>query len=238
MAEFVILILGAYVLGSVPAAQVAAKLYNGTDLTHFGSGNVGVSNLVRATSKWVAIPVIIFDFGKGLGLVYLARQLGLGPYPQVAVGLATITGHNWSVFLKFNGGRGVLASLGLIFALEPRLAAIAAAIALAFAPFHEIALGVLVATAVLPIASLFISSPLTVEAKLATTLGLAAIFVLIVFRRLTAPLSPIGSTVKKRDLLLNRLLFDRDIRSREAWLSRSVTSPVAQIQTEEDKVTQ
>lgn len=237
-AEFILLLAGAYILGAVPAAQVAAKLYKGIDLKKFGTGNVGVSNLARAASTWVAIPVIIFDFGKGMASVYLAKQLGMGSYQQVAVGLTSIVGHNWPVFLSFSGGRGVITSLGVGFVLEPLLAAIAAATALAFALFRETALGVLVATAALPVISLFLSSPLTVDAKIAVTLGFLVIFLLIVLRRLTAPLSPITATtkIKRRELLLNRFLFDRDIRSRDAWVKGS--SPPgfgSQMSDKEDK---
>ncbi|MBI4296633.1 MAG: glycerol-3-phosphate acyltransferase [Chloroflexi bacterium] len=238
IAEFILLIAGAYILGAVPASQVAAKLYKGIDLKKFGTGNIGVSNLARATSTWVAVPVIIFDFGKGMAPVYLAKQLGMGPYQQVVMGLASIVGHNWPIFLNFSGGRGVLTSLGVGLVLEPRLAAIATAIALAFVLFRETALGVLVATAALPVISLILSSPLTVDAKIAVTLGFLFIFLLIVFRRLTAPLSPLATTtkIKRRELLLNRFLFDRDIRSRSTWVkSSSPPDLVSQMSDEEDK---
>ncbi|MBI2829806.1 MAG: glycerol-3-phosphate acyltransferase [Chloroflexi bacterium] len=239
IAQFILLLIGAYILGSVPAAQIAAKLYKGIDLRKFGTGNVGLSNLARATSKWVAIPVLIFDLGKGMVAVYLASRLvGIGPYQQVATGLASIVGHNWTVFLNFSGGRGVLTSLGVAFVLEPRLAVIAAAIALGFTLFHETALGVLIATAALPVISLLISSPLTVDAKIAVTLGFLAIFLLIVLRRVTAPLSPVAATMKirRRELLLNRFLFDRDIRNRKTWIRlASAPGPATPTSVTEEK---
>jgi glycerol-3-phosphate acyltransferase PlsY len=110
--EFVLLLLGAYLLGSVPAAYLAARWSRGIDIRQYGSGNIGVSNLWRSTSKWLAMPVIIFDFGKGMLLVWIAQLLGLGIDQQVAIGLAAIIGHNWPVFLRFSGGRGLLTTLG------------------------------------------------------------------------------------------------------------------------------
>src|SRR3972149_4869729 len=120
----VTLIVCAYLFSSLPAAQIMAKVVKGVDLKQFGSGNVGASNLVRATSRRTAIPVIIFDFVKGLLAVLLAKWLGMDAYQQVGVGLAAIAGHNWPVFLGFSGGRGILTSLGVVAAFLPWAAVI------------------------------------------------------------------------------------------------------------------
>ena len=75
--EFGLLTLGAYLLGSVPAAYLAGKWSWGIDIRQCGDGNVGSTNLMRLTSKWIAIPVIIFDLGKGALMVWIAQLLGL-----------------------------------------------------------------------------------------------------------------------------------------------------------------
>ena len=137
--QFISLILASYLLGSVPAAYLAARLSRGIDIRLYGSGNVGFSNLAKFTSKTVAIPVFVFDLAKGMAMVLLARLLGLGTVQQVIIGLAAIIGHNWSVFLRFSGGRGILTALGVILVLAPWLALILLAIALIFALFHQIA---------------------------------------------------------------------------------------------------
>ena len=101
--EFGLLTLAAYLLGSVPAAYLAARWSRGIDIRRFSDGNVGVSNLLRLTSKRVGIPIIFFDLAKGMPMVGVAQLVGLEIYQQVVVGLAAIIGHNWSVFLRFSG---------------------------------------------------------------------------------------------------------------------------------------
>ena len=138
--ELVLLILGAYLLGSVPAAYLVAKWSRGIDLRQYGSGSVGASNVVAVASRWWSIPVIIFDLGKGLVMVWVAQLLGLGVAQQVTVGLAVIVGHNWPVFLRFSGGRGILTTLGVVSILVPWLAPVILIIAFGLAPIRQLAL--------------------------------------------------------------------------------------------------
>ncbi len=84
--QFGLLILGGYLLGSVPAAYLVAKWSRGIDIRQYGSGNVGASNLLRLTSKWLVIPVTFFDIGKGALTVWVAQLLGLGVAEQIVVG--------------------------------------------------------------------------------------------------------------------------------------------------------
>ena len=218
--EFVLSLLGAYLLGSVPAAYLAAKWSRGIDIRQYGSGNVGATNLLGLTSKWIAIVVIVFDLVKGGVVVWAAQLIGLDIAQQVAVGLAAIIGHNWPVFLRFNGGRGILTTLGVIFILVPWLAPIVLVIAFSFAFYHQLALGVLLGTISAPVAVWFFSQLLGVADKLPIALGFLAIFLIAVLRRLTAPRTSLTVSVPLRQLLVNRLLFDRDIRDREAWIRR------------------
>ena len=220
--EFGLLILAAYLLGSVPAAYLAAKWSRGIDLRQYGSGNVGASNLLTITSKWIAIPVIIFDVGKGAVMIWATTQL-IGPEAvaqQVTVGLAVIIGHNWPVFLRFYGGRGALTTIGVLLILTPLLALILLAIAFLFSPFRQLALGTTVSMAALPLFSWFFSQPLRIEERLPLTLGFLAIFIVLLIRRLTAPRTSLSASVTPGQLIINRLLFDRDIRDREAWIKR------------------
>ncbi len=218
--EFGLLTLGAYLLGSVPAAYLAARWFRGIDIRQFSDGNVGATNLLRLTSKRVAIPVIIFDLGKGAMMIWAAQLVGLDITQQVTVGLAAIIGHNWPVFLRFNGGRGILTSLGVIFILAPWLGLIALIIAYGMAPFRKLALGTIIAMASLPIFSWFLPQLFGIEKPLPINLGFAAIFLLAVVRRLTAPRTIFTASVTPRQLFVNRLLFDRDIRDRKAWIDR------------------
>jgi glycerol-3-phosphate acyltransferase PlsY len=228
--QFGLLILGAYLLGSVPAAYLAARWSRHIDIRQYSDGNVGATNLLRLTSKWVAIPVILFDVGKGMAMVWVAQLLGLPLYQQVIIGAAAIIGHNWSVFLRFSGGRGVLTTLGVALILEPKLAVVLLVIAFSGLPFGQMAMSGICAIALLPISSWFSSAPvirwlfnqpLGVDQRLPVTLAFLAIFLIAVVRRLAAPRTSFTASVPLRQLLLNRLLFDRDIGDRQAWIHQS-----------------
>ncbi|MFH1383239.1 MAG: glycerol-3-phosphate acyltransferase [Chloroflexota bacterium] len=199
---------------------MVGKWSRGIDIRHHGSGNVGASNIL-SVSKWWSLPVIIFDAGKGMLPVYLARTLGLPDYQAVIIGLAAIIGHSWPVFLHFNGGRGILTAFGVVFALAPWLAVAMTILAFAGLPFGLFSLTALFVIVLLPILSWFASQPFRIEQSLALTLGLVALLLLAIIRRLTALRTSLTASVTTRELIINRLLFDRDIRDRKKWLNRN-----------------
>ena len=217
--EFALLSIAAYLLGSVPAAYLAAKWYRGVDIRKLGTGKVGAANVLSATSKWLAIPVAIFDIGKGALTVWLAQLLGLGAAAQITVGVITVIGHIWPIFLRFQGGRGVFTSLGVITMLSPWLGLIIFVMPYLFAPFRQVAFGVFLALVSLPIFSWFLSQPLGIEERLPITLGSVALLLIGLSRRLVTPRTPLSKSVHPAELFINRLLFDRDIRDRKAWIS-------------------
>jgi glycerol-3-phosphate acyltransferase PlsY len=119
-------LLGAYLLGSIPTSLLAARWAGGMDLRKFGSGNLGATNLYRALGLRVAIPVAAFDLLKGTVPVVLARvfhhgRLGGSPseYWPLVVGLAAVTGHVFSPFVRFRGGKGVATAAGAFAGLVP-----------------------------------------------------------------------------------------------------------------------
>ena len=183
---FALLIVGAYLLGSTPTAFLVARWRRGIDLRRYGSGNIGASNVVAAGSRWSSLIVIVVDLGKGMVPVLAAQQINLTTYEQVVVGLAAISGHNWPVYLKFNGGRGVLTTVGVIFALAPWLAPVLTIIAFAFLPFGQFSLGVLITLLLLPILSWFFAGTFRIEQSVALTAGFLAMTFLLLLRRLTA----------------------------------------------------
>jgi glycerol-3-phosphate acyltransferase PlsY len=217
-------LVGAYLLGSVPSAYLAGRWSRGIDIRRYGSGNVGATNLMRFTSKRVALPVIIFDSAKGMIMLAVAWQLGLGVTEQLVVGIAAIVGHNWSCFLRFSGGRGVITTMGVGFMLPIvnnlvplrtsfLITVLYGSIAIVSAHFKRFPLGVFIIVALFPLVTwgLIGSLPLT--------LGYLGMFLILAIRRLTAR-QPISTTsISKRQVLINRLLFDRDIRDKEAWES-------------------
>ena len=216
----VLLLIAAYLIGSIPNAYVLPKLFYGIDVRKHGTGKVGASNVLKLTSKWMAVLVTLLDVGKGLLAVWLAQILDMGAAEQVAAGVLAIIGHNWPVFLNFHGGRGIFTSLGVIFMLSPKLGLIILIMPYLFAPWRQVSLGVFLALASLPFFSWFLSAPLDIDERLPVTLGFTALTLTGFFRRLIVPRSPLSETVSTAELIFNRILFDRDIRNREIWISQ------------------
>jgi glycerol-3-phosphate acyltransferase PlsY len=125
-ARDVVTILAAYFLGAVPFAYIVTRAVAGVDIRTVGSGNVGATNVSRVLGRKWAICVFALDVLKGFLPVLAARlmqpEVRLGADPSLGVvltGLAAICGHNWPVYLKFKGGKGVATSCGVFLALFP-----------------------------------------------------------------------------------------------------------------------
>ncbi len=122
-------LLVCYLVGSFPSGVILARRMKGVDLRLQGSGNVGATNAFRALGLAGGLLVLAADLLKGylavsLAAVALAPDLLL-PMVKVGCGLAAIAGHNWSVFLRFRGGKGVATSFGVLLGLTPLVAAMA-----------------------------------------------------------------------------------------------------------------
>jgi len=148
----IVLIAGAYLLGSIPTGLLLGKLY-GIDVRKEGSGNIGATNLYRTVGRKVGVYTLIGDCLKGL-LPVLAVKYSTMPSDYAAwVGLAAFCGHVFSVFLKFKGGKGVATALGVFLALSPPAVAIAVAVfILLMAIWRYVSLGSVSAAAAMPIA--------------------------------------------------------------------------------------
>ena len=108
--------LAGFLIGSIPFAKVA-MLGTGIDITKVGSKNPGFNNVLRVSSKWRAAIALIGDISKG----YLAILLLSPAEPSWILGIAAVMGHCWSPFLRFNGGKGVATTVGVLLRLEPRI---------------------------------------------------------------------------------------------------------------------
>ena len=117
-----LLLVGAYLLGSVPFAQVLARV-KGRDLREIGTGNVGAGNLTREVGLPWGVAAAILDGLKGLLPVLIARQTGLGLGAAGLAGVMAVVGHNWSIWLGGRSGRGLASSAGMLLALDPALIA-------------------------------------------------------------------------------------------------------------------
>ncbi|HET9343018.1 MAG TPA: glycerol-3-phosphate 1-O-acyltransferase PlsY [Candidatus Eremiobacteraceae bacterium] len=113
-----------YLLGSVPFGIIIGKTLYGIDPRTVGSGNIGTANSMRAFGRTGAVLVLLGDALKGAIPTYVALRLFDDPWITAGVGLATVVGHNWSMFLRFKGGKGVATTLGVVIVLS-LLAAVA-----------------------------------------------------------------------------------------------------------------
>lgn len=123
-----LLVVAAYLAGAIPFGLVVVRAASGRDIRRVGSGNIGASNVYRAAGPALAGAVLALDLGKGLLPVLAGRRLGLDPTAVVAVGVAAIAGHNWSIFLRGQGGKGIATSYGVLLALSPLAGGIAAVV--------------------------------------------------------------------------------------------------------------
>jgi glycerol-3-phosphate acyltransferase PlsY len=122
--EAIAALVCAYVIGSIPFGILVGRGLFGVDPRGVGSGNIGTVNSLRALGKFGGVLVLVGDVVKGVVPTLLARNyLHFDPWLVAAIGLATIAGHNWSVFLRFGGGKGVATSLGVIVVLAWQAAA-------------------------------------------------------------------------------------------------------------------
>lgn len=218
--QVILLTITAYLVGSIPAAYIVARWRRGIDIRKHGSGNVGAANTLTVVGKRWSIAVTIFDIGKGALMVWFAQLLDFNIASQASVGIATIIGHDWPVFLRFQGGRGVFTSLGVIAILNPWLGLIALVYPyLFFAPFKQVALGVSTVMVIVPVTSALAHEPFGIEEPLTVTLAVSVIMAVMMIRRLTAPRSSISRNVPLYELIIFRMLFDRDIRDRKAWIN-------------------
>jgi len=112
-----------YILGSIPFGLILAKKVKGLDIRDFGSGNIGATNVARVIGLGWGILVFLLDFLKGFLPVCLVffifeSKNSLINISSIATSLLAVCGHNWPIFLRFKGGKGVSTSLGAIASLS------------------------------------------------------------------------------------------------------------------------
>lgn len=116
--EVYLLVLFAYLLGSVPTGFILGSLA-GVDVRKAGSGNVGATNVARVVGKRHGILTLVADIAKGVIPIAVAFSLGLTPTATALVGIAAFLGHLYPVYLRFQGGKGVATALGVFLGLAP-----------------------------------------------------------------------------------------------------------------------
>lgn len=165
----IILLLAAYLLGSIPFAIVSSRLFGLADPRKYGSGNPGATNVLRSGNKWAALLTLIGDCAKGWLAVWAAFKLGFGPAEASLAGLAAFLGHVFSLFLRGKGGKGVATALGVLAGINGWIALVALLTWLAVALITRYSsAAALAAAAAAPIAGIvLVDEPVTIGVLLA-----------------------------------------------------------------------
>lgn len=206
-------LLASYLLGTLPTAYIVARLAKGIDIRRYGSGSVSASNVQTHVGLRAFALVGTIDFFKGLLPVILGLWLGLDLWVVMAAGVAVVIGHDWSPYLGFVGGRGVGPSMGMLLPVAPIEVVVASLIFLAGRKHKYDAFWCILGIALLPVLALILRRPAPV------VVAAAAILLLTILKRLEANRMPVAPG-QWRQVLLTRLLFDRDIWDKEAWIQR------------------
>ena len=180
-------LLGSYLVGSIPFGYVAGKI-RGIDIRKIGSGNIGATNVVRVIGKRYGYSVFVLDFLKGFGAVKISMSIATDARPEWAspeifgifAAIASVIGHSFPVWLKFRGGKGVATSAGALFGLIPLAALIGIVIwVLVFWFTRYVSVASIVTVATLPLVILIMTRLNQIHGNVLfySSLGIAAVVI-------------------------------------------------------------
>nr|WP_132943858.1 glycerol-3-phosphate 1-O-acyltransferase PlsY [Tumebacillus sp. BK434] len=152
--------LTAYLLGSISTSTLLAKKFAGIDIRDHGSGNAGATNTMRVLGPKLAGIVLLLDALKGVLAVLIGKWLAVPELFVAGAAVVVILGHNWPVFFRFRGGKGIATTIGAVLALVPVPALIAGAFGLMMLYWlRYVSLAALVFTALLPLFTYLLHAP-------------------------------------------------------------------------------
>lgn len=122
--RLIFLCIAAYLVGSIPTAYLMGRVLKGIDIRDHGSGNVGATNVMRVLGTWAGVATLLIDLLKGYLAVgflvpYACADPAHLPFWSIAACVSVVSGHNWMLFLKFTGGKGVATTAGAFLAMMP-----------------------------------------------------------------------------------------------------------------------
>jgi glycerol-3-phosphate acyltransferase PlsY len=193
VALYIVAVITAYLLGSVPFGLIVVKLVSGRDIREVGSGRTGGTNALRAAGLAAGLLTAFFDILKGFLSVYMARILTQGQAPglEALCAVAAVAGHNWPIFLKFKGGAGTGPNVGAAIALWPWSGLIIIPLTalilylLGYASVASTSAGIII-VAIFVARYLFLSTPIAYIGYGLATLVLTAIALIPNYQRLVA----------------------------------------------------
>ena len=150
-----LLILLAYLLGSIPFGYLIVRATKGTDIRETGSGGTGATNVSRRAGKGAGVLTLLLDLLKGSAAIFLASRIGLSSNVEWGItcaAVAVILGHMFPVWLGFRGGKGVATGVGVFVVLAPVVVAIAAIFfVMVVALTRYVSLGSILAALLIPV---------------------------------------------------------------------------------------
>lgn len=216
---YVTVIIICYFIGSIPTSYLLGKFIARIDIRTRGSMNVGASNLYVNGGKVIGIIAGTIDcLLKGTFIIILLDIiLGLGEYVLLVAGVGLITGHNWSVFIGFKGGRGIATALGVIVGFqmweEILVLILFVGILGRLIVYKDSGFWCFVAISLLPILCFAFGKPSSIT-YFSVLLGSLLIFKRLISNGNFVPEGSVTSTI------FCRLIFDRDILSKDHWVRR------------------
>ena len=176
------LVIGAYLIGSVPFAVVISKLFGLADPRSYGSGNPGATNVLRSGNKAAALLTLLGDAAKGWFAVWLAARWMHEPIPLACVTIAVFLGHLFPIFLGFKGGKGVATAFGVLLAVQPIVALLTTIAWLGTAVIFRFSSLAAIVSAVLAPLIYVVAGQYVWQANLPMSLAISAIGLLLLYR--------------------------------------------------------
>ncbi|MEA3408112.1 MAG: glycerol-3-phosphate acyltransferase [Chloroflexota bacterium] len=215
----ILLIIFGYLCGSVSFAYVTGRLGRAIDLRHYGSRKLSGSNAYETMGFPAMVATGIGDIAKAVLPTWLAMHLGCGLPTIIMTGLAAMLGHNWSLFFRFKGGRGISTALGALFVVFPwgalwilgwtvlgglrrHMAAIPALFGFVTLPLFAVAMG---------------QAP-------ALVWGCLGMLLVVILKRVEGNREPLPDMGNRWTVLWRRLWLDRDMADHDRWIHRTPES--------------
>jgi glycerol-3-phosphate acyltransferase PlsY len=176
MQRIILAIIISYIFGAIPTAYIFGRLIKGVDIRNFGSGNVGATNALRLLGRGWGVAILILDILKGFLPVfifggYLSKFVNFNQSVNlfICIGLASILGHTWTIFLGFKGGKGVATTFGVLIAFAFKIPGLNIALGftvliwlLVFLSFRFISLASISAALSFPVLIIMLRQPFVV----------------------------------------------------------------------------
>ena len=218
MLEGILFIAGAYLWGAIPTAYLVSRYRKGIDIRRYGSGNVGAANVMTHVGMREGWLLGTFDcLAKGTLPVAMANLLDQSYAVQAGTGLAVIAGHNWSLYIRFTGGRGVATAVGVVLGafMWPEFLILTAVLG-GFGQliFRETGMWTFISMLLLPVLAFVFDRPPEI---MYMTLGIDG---LLILKRLTANWQPLSSEYPLIVVMGCRILWDRDVPRKIHWTGR------------------